>query len=333
MRIPITVAALLFSLTSISEAYHPIDFEAPLEVIAFGSCNRQNLAQPLWPVISENSPDLWIWGGDNIYGDSKDAEVIAERYAVQVEQPAYAAFRARFPIVGTWDDHDYGWNNAGKDYPLKAVTQNMALDFMQVPAKDPRRQREGIYGAYDFGPAGKRVKVILLDGRYFATGKKAEQPELIGEAQKAWLANELKESTAQVHLLVSGIQVISEEHNWESWAEYPADREWLLNLIATTQTPGVIFISGDRHIHELSKLKDPRISYPLIDATSSGLTHSWENFKGEPNKHRIGEVHKQLGFGLLRIDWHSPVSVGVQIEIRDETNEVVNKVALELPLK
>lgn len=332
MRILTASAALLLSLASTSDAYYPTDLEAPLEIVAFGSCNRQNLPQPLWPVISENSPDLWIWGGDNIYGDSKNAEIIAGHYATQVQQPGYSAFSKRFPIVGTWDDHDYGWNNAGKDYPIKQVTQNLALDFMQVPAEDPRREREGIYGAYDFGPEGKRVKVVLLDGRYFATGKKALNPELIGGAQKTWLTKELQESTAQIHLIVSGIQVISEEHSWESWAQYPTDREWLLNLIVATKTPGVIFISGDRHIHELSQMKDPRVDYPLIDATSSGLTHSWENFKGEPNKHRIGKVHKQLGFGLIHIDWHAPSSVPVRVEIRDAANQVVNKVTLELPI-
>jgi len=329
----VTYVLLMFSFAQLStvNAYHPTDFDSRLEVIAFGSCNRQSLPQPLWPIISKNTPDLWIWSGDNIYGDSKDPKVIAERYKTQIERPDYQAFSQRFPIVGTWDDHDYGWNNAGREYPIKQATQGMALDFMQVPADDPRRHRPGIYGAYDFGPEGQRVKVILLDGRYFATHKNAENPELIGEPQKTWLANQLKNSAAQIHLIVSGIQVIPEDHNWESWAQYPADREWLLNLIAETKTPGVIFISGDRHIHELSMLKDVRIDYPLVDATSSGLTHSWENFKGEPNQHRVGEVYTQLGFGLIHFDWQEPSYTSVSVEIRNTTNQVVNNLALKLP--
>lgn len=331
MRATLNFLSLSLILPALVQAYHPTDFESPLEVIAFGSCNRQNLPQPMWPVIAKNQPDLWIWAGDNIYGDSKDASVIAAHYKTQSELPAYKLFSDTTQIVGTWDDHDYGWNNAGKEYPIKALTSVLALDFMQVPAEDPRRQREGIYGAYDFGPEGKRVKVVLLDGRYFATGKKAEDPELIGEAQRAWLATELAESTAQIHLLVSGIQVISEEHNWESWAQYPADREWLLNLIAETELPGVIFISGDRHIHELSVLKESNVGYPLVDATSSGLTHSWESFKGEPNKHRQGDIYKGLGFGLIQIDWSSQ-PVEARIEIRNTENIPVNQYTLKIAL-
>jgi hypothetical protein len=71
-------------------------------------------------------------------------------------------------VLGTWDDHDFGRNDAGADYKLKAVTRDLALSFMEVPIGDPRWTREGLYGAYDFGPAGQKTKVILLDNRYFA---------------------------------------------------------------------------------------------------------------------------------------------------------------------
>lgn len=331
MRVHLVVIAFLIAQHSALEAYHPTDYNDRLEVIAFGSCNRQNLPQPLWPVIASNAPDLWIWAGDNAYGDSKDPQVIANSYAEQLENADYQKFNEKFPIIGTWDDHDYGWNNATRDYPIKHLTQQLALDFTGVPASDPRRQREGIYGAYTFGPEGQSVKILLLDGRYFATGKKVAQATLIGNKQKAWLAKELKQSTAQIHLIVSGIQVLSEEHNYESWAKYPNDREWLLNLIGETNPSGVLFISGDRHIHELSVLNEPRFDTPLLDATSSGLTHSWESFKGEPNQHRFGEVHKGLGFGLITLDW-SKNSCSIQVEIRNIENQPVNQFTIEVPL-
>ena len=109
----LSISTLLsLALCPLATAHHPSDFDSQLEVIAFGSCNRQFLPQPLWPVIAENQPDLWIWGGDNIYGDSKDASVIEAKYQEQLSNPNYAAFRKQFPIVGTWDDHDYGWNDA-----------------------------------------------------------------------------------------------------------------------------------------------------------------------------------------------------------------------------
>lgn len=313
-------------------AKFPADFSQPLEVVAFGSCSRDELPQPLWPVITEHAPDLWIWGGDNIYADwyapptgervqySIDRAWVTKRYAAQFNRPDYAAFRQQFPILGTWDDHDFGRNNAGASFALKEVTRDLALNFMQVPIGDPRWTREGLYGAYDFGPEGQMTKVILLDNRYFATGAKADQPSLLGEAQRAWLAKTLRASKADLHLIVSGTQVVSAEHRWEKWADYPEDRAWLLEQIAASETLTVL-LSGDRHIHEISVLRDIELDYPLADITSSGLTHAWESFEGEPNQHREGTVFTGLGFGLLRIDWSGETPT-VAMEIRDKANQV-----------
>lgn len=340
MRLPI----LLFSLTCcqallhLAQASHPTDFEKPLTMIAFGSCNRQNIEQPLWPVIQKNKPDLWIWAGDNIYADWRDyslpvqpkvtVDTIRENYAEQLKRPDYTSFRASVPIIGTWDDHDFGQNNAGAEYPLKSQTAILALDFMDVPAEDPRRKRDGIYGAYDFGPEGKRVKVILFDNRYFASNPQKENADLLGQTQRDWLEQELKKSTAQVHIFVSGTQIISQDHRWEKWANFPADHTWFLNLLETLSIPGALILSGDRHIHELSVREDLKLNYPLIDLTSSGLTHSWEEFGGEPNRYRVGGVYTGLGFGLVKIDWSESQPI-VQLEIRTQSNKPVLNYTVE----
>lgn len=52
--------------------------------VAFGSCNRHELPQPLWPVIARDRPDVWVWLGDNIYGDSDDAQVLRQKYTAQL---------------------------------------------------------------------------------------------------------------------------------------------------------------------------------------------------------------------------------------------------------
>lgn len=338
-----TFAVLLILALADLSAKFPDDFSQPLEVIAFGSCSRDELPQPLWPVITEHAPDLWIWGGDNIYADwyappegkrekyTINRAWVTERYAAQFNRPDYAKFRKAVPILGTWDDHDFGRNNAGASYKLKEITRDLALSFMEVPIGDPRWTREGLYGAYDFGPDGRRTKIILLDNRYFATGKKATEPSLLGAAQRSWLAETLRASEADLHLIVSGTQIISEEHRWEKWADYPDDRKWLLEQIASGGIMTVL-LSGDRHIHEISVLQDLDLGYPLVDITSSGLTHAWDSFEGEPNRYRKGEVFTGLGFGLLRIDW-SGETPSIALEIRDQADQVQNQfnVARESP--
>lgn len=328
---------LLLTLACIIHTAHakfPDNFAEPLEVIAFGSCNRDELPQPVWPAVTALEPDLWIWGGDTIYADwyqpegkrvnyTVNREWITQRYAAQFNRPDYAAFRKMTPILGTWDDHDYGKNNAVGDYPLKEVSRDLALAFLEVPLSDPRWTRPGLYGSYDFGPIGKRTRVILIDNRYFATSPKAKDPTVLGDAQKAWLATQLRESRADLHLIVTGSQFVADQHRWDSWGKYAAERQWLLDLIRAQQSR-VVFISGDRHIHEISRLQVEGLPHPIIDITSSGLTHSWENFPGEENPYRVGEVYPGLGFGLIRIDWSEPAPK-LTLEIRDPENQVRNQ--------
>ncbi|NNF51466.1 MAG: alkaline phosphatase family protein, partial [Gammaproteobacteria bacterium] len=63
--------------------------------IAFGSCNRSDLPQPLWSPILESEPQLWIWTGDNVYGDTLDMSVLATKYREQSANPGYQQLQAR----------------------------------------------------------------------------------------------------------------------------------------------------------------------------------------------------------------------------------------------
>lgn len=60
-----SIAAVALASVSLVQAAAP---PLPKEVtkIAFGSCNKANVEQPLWPVIESTNPDLWIWMGDNV---------------------------------------------------------------------------------------------------------------------------------------------------------------------------------------------------------------------------------------------------------------------------
>lgn len=41
-------------------------------------------------------------------------------------------------VIGTWDDHDYGLNDAGKEYSGKVFTQRLLLDFLDEPEDSKR---------------------------------------------------------------------------------------------------------------------------------------------------------------------------------------------------
>ncbi len=302
----------------------------PLTRIAFGSCNRENKPQPMWEYIVQNKPQLWIWLGDNVYGDTHQMDVLKQKYDRQKNNLAYQKLTASTPVIGVWDDHDFGINDGGKAFPKKKESQQLMLDFLGEPADSERRRREGAYTSYRYGPKGKQLKVILLDARYFrdTLQKKGdaylfnETGSILGESQWQWLEKELQNSEAAIHLIASGIQMIPREHRFEKWANFPKERERLLKLIASTKAKGVILLSGDRHIAEISRYTDKSISYPVYEVTASGLTHAADDNRGEPNKYRVGKLINVLNFGLMTIDWEN---LKIRMQVRGLDNKLLTE--------
>ncbi|MDX1667386.1 MAG: alkaline phosphatase D family protein, partial [Saprospiraceae bacterium] len=205
-------------------------------------------------------------------------------------------------------------------------------DFLDVPDSALVREREGAYQAYTFGPAGKRVKILLLDERYFRDELKPNpggdsrylpnsHGDVLGEAQWAWLERELRKNEAQIHIIAGGIQVIAEEQGFEKWANFPSARRRFFKLLTETRPSHPILLSGDRHIAELSRITLDGLSAPLYELTASGMTHTWSSEWEEPNRYRVGEMVIARNYGLMYIDWSSG-EPSVRIEVRGIDNEL-----------
>ncbi len=314
--------------------------------LAFGSCAQQDEPQPLWMTIAATKPDLFVMLGDNIYGDSPDPAVLRAKYDKLANVPEFRSFRAARPLLATWDDHDYGQNDGGADFTGKEASKATFLDFFGVPADSPRRHREGVYDAVTIGPEGRRVQVILLDTRWSRgplprerkpDGKPGrylpvEDPTvpMLGAEQWAWLAERLREP-AELRLLVSSIQVIAEDHGYETWANLPRERERLFRTIREAKATGVVFLSGDRHLAELS-LMDGNVGYPLYDLTSSAINRSARRWRPlEVNRHRVATMNVGDNFGVVAVDWDAKDPL-VRLEIRDAAGDarIVQKLPLSL---
>ncbi len=332
--------------------------EPALSRIAFGACAKQDKPQPIWEAVVEMQPEAFLFLGDNIYGDTDDMQVLKAKWEQLGAQPGYQKLKATCPILATWDDHDYGRNDAGADYPLRRESQQIFLDFFEVPQDDARRQQEGVYSARIFGPEGKRVQIILLDARYHRSPLKrstrsAEPGEgyrgiygentdegatMLGPAQWKWLEEQLRKP-AEVRIIGSGVQVIAYENGWETWGNFPKERERLFRLIRDTRASGVVLLSGDRHLSEISRLAadDPLgVGYPLIDITSTSLnapsgnmTKSGVRFANELNRYRVGLTYFDINFGAVQIDW-SEADPTLRLQIREASGQVVLQQRLKL---
>jgi len=316
MKSTLLTVSIVLSLSCSSSKTRIKSLEKTDFTLAFGSCNKASLPNLLWDDILNTKPDIWVWGGDIIYADTDDMRKLKTMYAAQDSVAGYKILKAATEVIGTWDDHDYGLNDGGVEFKAKKGSQAAFLDFMRVPASSPRRQQEGIYTAHDYNTPKGKIKVIVLDTRYFRTAltpdtktKKRNKPNdygegtVLGSTQWNWFAQELNTSDADFNVIVSSIQVLSNEHGFECWGNFPHEVDKLKTTIAASKAKGVLILSGDRHISEFSRTKVAQMEHDLVDFTSSGLTHAYSRFTSEANPFRVGEVVSTESFGLLQFNF------------------------------
>lgn len=333
----LSLSLVVLSCKTAQKSIAPTDFK-----IAFGSCNVQSEDQSYWNLIGSEEPDVFIWGGDNIYADTEDMAAMEEMYEQQKTNPYYQKFIYNIDnqVYGTWDDHDYGVNDGGEDWTFKDESQQLFLDFFDVKDFERRRQK-GVYHSVDFEVASHQIKLIILDTRYFRSAlQKASDPTkrfearknsestILGAEQWKWLANELKESQADYNLIVSSIQVLSHEHGFESWGNFPLEEQKLEDLLVKYQVKNPLILSGDRHLSEFSQKEIEGLASPLTDFTSSGLTHAYTDFSGEDNAYRVGEVIPKTSYALIEFDFEKKELV---LKMKStKNNKLLQKLKLQM---
>jgi alkaline phosphatase D len=334
----IFVALLVLSFAGCSKKENQ-SVETPPEFrIAFGSCAEQYKPQPVLERVLEKKPDLFIYLGDNIYSDTYSLDTLKKNYQILAAKPEFQKLKAATPILATWDDHDFGWNDSGRHYPLKKESKEVFLDFFGVP-EPGIRDHEGIYYSKMYDQGDKKLQVIMLDMRTFRDkllkyngnrkGEKGYEYELdyspytasdstmLGEEQWKWLENVLKQP-ADLRIIGSSTQFGITHNGYEAWANFPHEQKRMTDLISSTKANGVLFISGDVHYAELSRLKVDGL-YPIYDVTASGITSTWDF--ATPNDNRIAGPVMENHFGLLTIDWSKPDPT-VKMEVHDVSGKL-----------
>lgn len=290
--------------------------EAALDVIAVGSCLHQSRPQPILRDVIAARPQLMLMIGDNVYGDVKGPEVreLSAAYTAQARRPEFAEARAAVPMLAIWDDHDYGSNDGGAEFPHKAAAAKLFHQFWGMSPERP--VAEGIYYSRIYGPPGRRVQILMLDTRTFRSPLRIKsagfaswgkfEPDtdagktMLGASQWTWLERELRRP-AELRLVVSSIQVLAEGHGWERWGNLPRQRDRLLSLLERTEG-GIVLLSGDRHAGALYRIQNG--SREIVEMTSSSLNMPPPG----PNRDdRVpplsSDIFTAVNFGVLGIDW------------------------------
>jgi alkaline phosphatase D len=275
--------------------------------IAFGSCARVQVdpEQRIFDAVRQAEPDLFVWTGDNIYGDSERPELLAEEYRRQRNVAALEPLLATVPQIATWDDHDFGLNNADRTYSARAGSLRVFRNYWANPASG-LHDTPGVFFRYEYAGA----ELFMLDGRYHRdpnTAPDGPEKTMLGPAQLAWLKAGLRESRAPFKLLVSGSGwSMADGPQGDTWAAFRRERDGLFDFIRDQRIEGVVLLSGDAHIGELNCIRwSERGGYDFYDLVSSPLAQATSiSFASQTPEHRVRPVYSGgVNFGLLDFEW------------------------------
>ncbi|APR86649.1 Phosphodiesterase/alkaline phosphatase D-like protein [Minicystis rosea] len=278
--------------------------------IAFGSCfwEHDNPRLTIFDSIRRERPDLFLMIGDNCYYGEPDWQSQHTMMLAQLRHRNSGPLRrlaAETPVLGIWDDHDFGPNDSDGSFVYKPTS--LAV-FRRMWAQRGYGESDvpGIFSAVRFGP----VEIFLTDGRYH----REERHCILGEAQLAWLCERLRRSDAPVKLLVSGSQILPEAAvglEWECWRrDAPGELAALTAFIEQHDIRGVVFASGDVHLGYLlhatgRSLGGARRGPDFWELTASPLAnepwHETITGLGLRDPYLVAE-HATHNYGLLDVD-------------------------------
>jgi alkaline phosphatase D len=325
--------------------------------IAFGSCLQQWQPQPVWQSVIALKPQAFVFLGDNVYSDVgpylngplPDRINQAYKDLAKVEELRRFGIEKNIDVFATWDDHDYGLNDGGAEFTYQTESRAYFADFfgMELDGIGDLDQR-GVYHSRYRDIGGLSVQFLMLDTRSYRSPLKKGDLEsacsptgiisntddgstILGDEQWRWLAGQFKKP-ADLRIIASSIQVLPTEHCFEKWANFPNERQRLFDLIKSSAVSGVVIISGDRHLAEISKLEGA-LGYPLYEITASGLNSALganSPAAKEPNALRTSAKNVLSdNFGSIQIERDGDDAV-LQFQIHNVQGEVVEEVELLL---
>lgn len=292
--------------------------DPPAFKFVFGSCayvNEKAVDRPgkpyggeyhIFKTILEKKPDFMVWGGDNVYLREVDWNTrsgILQRYTHTRSLPELQALWGGVHHYAIWDDHDFGPDNSNSSFWNKNLTVEAFKLFWGNP-------NYGVAGGISGTFAWNDAQFFLMDNRYFRSSSNTslKTPQMLGERQIEWLIEALKYSKANFKFVVIGSQVLnnhdfSKAHWAENYSKYQMEQQKLLKAIKDANVRGVIFLTGDRHHTELSKLTE-NTNYPLYDVTISPFTAGAAGNRGKNEKNTLRVPNTYVGernFSVMEI--------------------------------
>ena len=245
--------------------------------IAMCTCMDDEKHDPMmWQNMMRQRPDLLIFLGDCAYANRGANKGMADaahlwkmfcqaRLTLEIYYTPVLV-----PIVATWDDHDFGMNNGdAQEFPFVLESQQNFLNFF---AQEPGVCRNmfvgpGVSSAWKFGSN----LFFLLDNRSFrerneSTGRYAHW----GREQEEWMMSLIRQHTGPT-FICSGSVFFLEMMMVESLSKcHPGQFRGFLSELRSVASK-VVFVSGDVHFSEVSRIEPEILGYTTYELTSSSI--------------------------------------------------------------
>lgn len=258
-------------------------------------------SEVIFESIQKTSADFMLWLGDNIYLRTPDFDShtgVYHRYTDFKSRNSLQKLWRSMHHYAIWDDHDYGPNDSDRSYIYKDLTRKAFMDFWANPTYG--RDNKGIYTEFRWADC----QFLLLDNRYFRAPNdlKGKDRTVLGKEQLQWFKDRLVNSNAHFKFVAIGGQFLNPSAVYENYANYEKERQEIIDFIHQHQIQNVIFLTGDRHRAELTKLElenTPAIYDLTVSPLSSG---TYGETPPERNTDRIeGTLFAQRNFAKAEV--------------------------------
>lgn len=276
----------------------------------------------IFEAMADEDASMMLWLGDNIYLREVDFQSYSGylyRYTHTRQTPELQGLLKAMPNYAILDDHDYGPNDADASWIHGDWARQSFESFWANPSYGAPADAENLGTAFRYND----VEFFLLDNRSHRVHhyNETQDIQVLGEDQIDWLISAMNKSYAPFKVVALGGQFLSDVAKHENMARFP-EREAIISRIDEERIHGVVFLTGDRHCTELSKME---LDHGVVihDLTVSPLTSSSYDNSKENNSNRVeGTVvaernYAELSFSGPRKDR------AMQIEIKNKVGETI----------
>lgn len=278
----------------------------------------------MWSDYFNHNPDYTFLIGDNVYADylfskelgitdkAKAHEAMMWRRYVETWSSLLLYRTANLiPTLALWDDHDFGVNDGGKDFPFKDKTLEIFRTFFPLHFSTEVRPLAGAGFVFD----GYGQRFMFIDARSFRSPQKVKNPE----EQTQWGAKQTEMVMAELKKpkpswLIQGDQFFGAYHRFESF-EGHRSQDFKKTLTQIKSSPSkVIFVSGDRHLNEFMRIEKDILGYETYEMTSSAMhanvyPNSWQK---RPNPRQMHGQSGMMNYSMVTSKLDSQWQVKVE---------------------